>query len=277
MIDFHLRDILAALAQLNIAKAWARCGDSDDFPSVEAVAKLWEYLAPVEKEILNLDMPTARYRIAKLQALFSTGAATTYHSLELELGELWDAIERDAREEYFCHYQKYKIQYFKNMGNDLALVFQNFSSTREEIIAGVDCYALGHNTACVFHMSRVGEMGLRIIAEERGVKSIKKRGASVPVEWATWGEVFNAIEPRLTEIRHKPNGPKKDAALAFYDTIKSDLKAIQSLYRDQTMHLRGSYDDAEAQSAMFRVRQMMTTLASKLDEASIKKIHWSAW
>jgi hypothetical protein len=55
---------------------------------------------------------------------------------------------------------------------------------------------------------------------------------------------------------------------------RSDGQAAMS---DQTMHLRKSYDDEEAQRAMFRVRELMTTLSSKLSEKSIRKIPWSAW
>ena len=66
-------------------------------------------------------------------------------------------------------------------------------------------------------------------------------------------------------------------ALAFYEPVLSDLRAIQSLYRDQTMHLRDMYDDGEAQSAMFRVQQLMTILSAKLSESSIRSIPWRAW
>jgi hypothetical protein len=123
-------------------------------------------------------------------------------------------------------------------------------------------------------MSRVAEIGLRTIARERGIKNARK---DVPLDWGTWGQAFNAIEDKLKDIRKNPPGPKKDAALAFYDTVLSDLHAIQNLYRDRTMHLRKRYDDGEAQSAMFRTRELMTTLSSRLREDSIRPIPWSAW
>jgi hypothetical protein len=85
------------------------------------------------------------------------------------------------------------------------------------------------------------------------------------------------MEPTIEELRKKPNGVQKTNALAFYERILSDLRAVQSLYRDQTMHLRDEYDDGEAQSAMFRVRELMNMLASKLDGNSTRAIPWSAW
>jgi hypothetical protein len=150
-----------------------------------------------------------------------------------------------------------------------------FPSAKDEIIAGIDCYALGHHPACVFYMCRVGELGLRIIGRERGIKKLANR--KTPIEYGTWGQVINAIQPTIEKIKnHKAKGPQKEAALKFYETVISDLRAIQNL-RDPTMHFRDSYDKGQAESAIFRVKQLMTTLAEKLDENSTRAIPWVSW
>jgi hypothetical protein len=190
------------------------------------------------------------------------------------LNRLDDEIEHGLVEECFFHYSRDNAKLILSVDDNWDKVFKEFPSSKIEIVAGVDCYAIGHNTACVFHMVRVGELGLRTIGRECGVETVRN---NVSIEWGTWGQVFQAIEPEISAIRKKQNGHQKDAALAFYDTILSDLHAIQSLYRDHTMHFRGKYDDGEAQSAMFRVRSLMMTLASKLDESSTEAIPWSAW
>jgi hypothetical protein len=98
----------------------------------------------------------------------------------------------------------------------------------------------------------------------------------VPLDWGTWGQIFQAIEPTIAAIQAKTNGPKKDAALAFYKTVLSDLRAMQG-FRDNAMHFRSDYDPGEADSAIFRAKSLMTTLATKLDESSTRAIPWSAW
>ncbi len=278
MIDFHLREFMKALDEMNHAQIVAHLGEHDDFVSLNDTTTIGEQLSRIKHVCIDLKMLRTMERISNITNLFSPGAASTYGTLCNEIYELFNAIERDAGDEYFCHYRKDRLVYLQNMDADWGLVFEKFKSTKEEIAVGIDCYALGHNTACVFHMSRVGEMGLRIIAQERGVKAIKgKKGIPIHVEWANWGQVFAAMEPSIKEIKQKPNSGQRDAALVFYETILSDLHAIQSLYRDQTMHLRKSYDDGEAQSAMFRVRELMTTLSGKLSDNSIFRIPWSAW
>jgi len=220
-------------------------------------------------------MTTVVDRITKIKNFYSWGARTANGDLVHDLDELMAAVKRDAREEFFCHYPKDRIVFLQRMQVEWATVFASFPSAKREIEEGIDCYALGHNAACVFHMSRVGEIGLRTIGRELGVKAV--RGGKVQIEWATWGDVFKAIEPTIASIRQKSNGAQKTNALTFYERILSDLRAIQSLYRDQTMHLREQYDDGEAQSAMFRVRELMGVLASKLDENSTRAIPWGAW
>ena len=277
MIDFHLRRFIEALEKMETVETISRLRGKDEYPFPEWISFINKNLAAVQKEVNNLNMKTAIYRIDEIKHNFSTAGSASFDVLVQEISELRKAIKLNSRDEYFHHYQKDRLTYLHRINDDWGSVFQNFKSAKLEIVSGVDCYALGHNTACVFHMCRVCEIGLRAIAKERGIKTLKKRGVLVPVEWGTWGEVFQRLDPAIEEIRKKPRGEKKDAALSFYETIRADLKAIQSLYRDQTMHLRGNYEDSEAQSAMFRVRELMTTLASKLDETSIKKIAWSGW
>jgi hypothetical protein len=119
-------------------------------------------------------------------------------------------------------------------------------------------------------MMRTAEFGLRMIARERGTKSVGRK----PIEWATWQEVFQAIEEKLRVIRQATQGPKKYAALRFYEGALSDLRTLQTNYRDPTMHFRDSYDRGQAQSAMFRVKSLMANLAAKLREDRIRKIRW---
>lgn len=278
MIDFHLRSFIDALADLNIAQTRARMAVPDEFVSSEQLALIGDSLARIKSECVNLDLPISKVRLGRLGMLFAPSACSTNGCLSHEIDELFNAIEIDARGQYFCHYRSDRVPFLLKIETEWSAAFDAFPYVKAEIIAGVDCYALGHNTACVFHMARVGEMGLRLIAQERGIKALKgKKGVPIPVEWATWGQVFGAMEPTIREIKQKPNGAQRDAALKFYETIVSDLHAIQSLYRDQTMHLREDYDDGQAQSAMFRVRELMNTLASKLDGDRPKAIPWGAW
>ena len=246
MINFQLRGYIQALEHLDIAKSRARARDQFESMPGEVKQLIQNNLGPIEHFAISLGMLTALPHVSRLNTMLSI-SAVTYGTVLREIEELWNSLDHDSYAHFFYHYPADRLKFLRDLSENWATVLTAFPSAKPEIEEGVDCYALGHNAACVFHMARVGEIGLRTIARERGLKNARK---NVPLDWGTWGAVFGAIEGQLKAIRNRPPGPKKDAALAFYDTILSDLHAIQSLYRDRTMHLRKNYDDGEAQTAM---------------------------
>ena len=94
---------------------------------------------------------------------------------------------------------------------DWKKTWYQFREVRDDIISAIDCYAMGHNTACVFHLMRVAERGLRALAKERQVTWPKH-----PIEWATWQDILGEIEKKVKPVSSWPRGEKRDAALGFY-------------------------------------------------------------
>jgi hypothetical protein len=166
------------------------------------------------------------------------------------------------------------------VGTQWQPIVASFKATKREIEAGLDCFAFGDYPGCIFHMIRMAEIGLRATARERGIKSVRN---NKPIEYAMWGEVIAALEVAIQEIEN-PKGrnrkpltaqqrARREEALHFYRTIVSDLRALNGL-RDQTVHWRDSYDKGEAFTAISRTHEMMTVIASKIDEHSVRKIRW---
>jgi hypothetical protein len=190
------------------------------------------------------------------------------------LSELYDAIEHDLRQENFYHYSREMAALLLSVrsGADVEwkAIIDAFPSSEREIEPGIDCFARGDFSGCVFHMVRIAELGLRTIAGERGVASV---GKNKPLEWGMWGDVFQAIDKQLEEIRNKPAGPRKEAADMFYRGALSDLRFLQT-YRDPTMHFREEYGKGEAYDATYRVKALMKTLAFKLSEGNTTPIDW---
>jgi hypothetical protein len=206
-----------------------------------------------------------------------------HHFIPVRWGKLRDRLEQLGDDigagigrECFFHYPRDKAIMLFRVEQQWAVVIKSFSSARQEILSGIDAYAFGNNVACVFHMSRVAEIGLRALGKERRVK-LKHKGKPIDIEWATWGGVLSAIDAKIIEITKKPNGPQKDKAFNFYKSAASDLRAIQSLYRDPTMHFREEYDPGQVQSAIFRTKSLMEALSTKLSDSSTSQIPWRAW
>ena len=197
-------------------------------------------------------------------------------NLLTHLDALEDALQDNLRWALFYHYPRGKALLLVQAEENWAAPLKQFPSVKEDLMAGLDCYALGHNMGCVFYFMRVAEFGLRIVAAERQISSVRSR---TPVDRGTWGQVIEAIEKKAEAILQAKAGPEKDAALKFYNSVIADLWALLEVYRNDTSHLRGSYDEGAAQSgaaqsAMFRVKELMMMLSGKLDEGVTAEIDW---
>lgn len=275
MIDMNLGIFLFALSQLDVIRVHAASGDPDEFPGDDVIATLHDKLMALKLTAERLAMPTVLARIKKIEAYFNEGVRSTNGQLFHELEELSDAIQHDAKDEYFFHYPreaaKLALDVLRDTDPEWAKITTAFPSSKREKEAAVDCFAFGDFSGCVFHMVRIAELGLRAIAEERGVTTVAK---GRPLEYGMWHDVFVAIDGQLSLIRNKPVGPNRDAAMAFYQGAISDLRFLQ-LYRDPTMHFREEYGKGEAYDALHRVKTLMTKLATKLSEGQITPIDWN--
>jgi hypothetical protein len=285
MINFGMREFLLCLEFIDGHLKRARAENPDEMISPEhqyAIENNSEKaIFPV---IAKLQIDEARLASLKLQDFIQTQwryRRCTYSELAAILERLWDDLLEGAKQEYFFHYSKEVASIARpvaegfGVGPEWETIVAKFKSSKREIEAGMDCFAFGDFPGCVFHMMRIAELGLRAIARERGVRSLRgKRGQPKPIEWGTWQDVFEAIEKKVSEIHNATQGPDRDDALAFYQTALSDLRLMRSLYRDPTMHFRETYDKGEAYSAIFRTNTLMNMLAKRLNEENPRKIGW---
>ena len=161
--------------------------------------ELESFIKELSNILSKLCLEGSMRTIDNLQKL--CGHDYSYDELIRLLERLPSDIEADTKPQFFFHYQKDMAFLLLNWEKKWEAVLKAFRSVKPEIEAGIDCYAIGHNTACIFHMTRVAEFGLRAIAKERGIKAVGRRKPT-PIEWATWGLVIGEIEKAIEEIRY---------------------------------------------------------------------------
>jgi hypothetical protein len=271
MMNWSLQGFALAVAAISRESATtARCIENS--PNTQIAfgdkAQVDGSLQFAQEQIQRLNLTSARQRLERLlvrlrsSPYLSVGGTSfyTHEQLHRDLVTLTEAIEDDIKTEYFYHYPR----------NKAALIFQNgvwlpafeaFPSTRPEAEAGIDCYALGHPTACAFHMMRVAELGMRALARERQVTFPRH-----PLEWAEWENIIDGIESSARAATNGwSRGPARDAARSFYTAAVAQLRAFKET-RNRLMHTRGSFDDLDAQRAMNQVRDFMVGLSAKIGE-----------
>jgi hypothetical protein len=142
-------------------------------------------------------------------------------------------------------------------------VFDIFPEARQDVKDAGNCLAASLPTACVFHLMRVSEHGLRKLATKLKVK-LTHSGKPCPLEFGDWDKVITAIRNKILEARKLPAGPKRQAKFEAYSNAADHCEYMKDIWRNNTAHARRPYSHNEALGAMNRVRDFMELLARGL-------------
>jgi hypothetical protein len=136
-----------------------------------------------------------------------------------------------------------------------------FSSVTYEIEEAAKCLAFERSTACVFHLMRVLEVGIKSAARCLNIAD--------PVKDAerNWGAMLRALKSEM-ERRNKANPKlwKSTADKEFFEEIYASIDAVRNVWRNATMHIENKYTEEEAEHILSAVRGFMRKLASRVDE-----------
>lgn len=133
-------------------------------------------------------------------------------------------------------------------------VFEKFPSANYDIAEASKCFALSRDTAVVFHLSRVVEIGLKTLAAH----------LSVPVTVPSWDGILKKIDVELAKD-HKEKLPDWKRHEDFYAEASVYLRAYKNS-RNRTQHADKKYTSEEAERIFIAVRSLMQHLATKLSE-----------
>jgi hypothetical protein len=133
-----------------------------------------------------------------------------------------------------------------------------FTTAATEIVAARRSYAVAQYTACVFHLMRACEVGLKALYKTLNIASPKLADS--------WGNLLRPMDEQL-----KKNAKDRYGEWAtnpdFFDQATNDVRAIKRAWRDSTMHIESDYDESEALKALNAVTSFFEHLSEKLDQA----------
>lgn len=138
-------------------------------------------------------------------------------------------------------------------------VFTSFPSSKYDVIEAFRAYSFGRNTAAVFHLMRVLEIGLTAFAGVFGVSMMH----------TNWNPAIEQIESSVRDMHKDPKWkvlPDCKEQQEFYAQCASHFGIIKDAWRNYTAHARGKYDDQEASDVFVAVRAFMHRLATRFHE-----------
>lgn len=148
-----------------------------------------------------------------------------------------------------------KEGYFQKTSLFGAEVSKAFPSSSFDIEEAGMCIALSRGTACVFHLMRVMEVGLRSFARNLGI--------SVPDD-KNWGHILREISAATTRL---PDGTTTEKEhKEFCSGATAHLSSVKEAWRNPVMHVRGAYTGDQAEDIFTHVRSFIRQLATRIQE-----------
>jgi hypothetical protein len=186
------------------------------------------------------------------------GRPMLFIDLEPEMRVLKETIEDGLRYIGFYHYPNAKMGILNRVEADWQSAIAKFPSAKADAIEAVDCYALGHYTACVYHLMRLLEHGLREMAH----------AVNLTFDVQQWQTIIEQIESRIRDTGdHWPKSAAKSDWMKFYSEAAKEFFYFKDGWRNYASHGGGPYDEHQALSVLEHVRTFMNHLSTRLSEA----------
>jgi hypothetical protein len=171
-----------------------------------------------------------------------------------DLVDLRSRIDDQLKERWFLYVPPAFQDYYHKPQLFGDGVESSFPSAIDDIEDAGKCLAVGQGTACVMHLMRVMEVGLKALAN------------SLKIPYApSWESYLNQIQSKIA-TKHKTKGVKWKRDEKFYRDVSGDLISVKQAWRNPTMHIDRRYSKEEAEEIFKAVKTFISKIASKMDE-----------
>ncbi len=136
-------------------------------------------------------------------------------------------------------------------------VFNRFPSAVLDVEEAGKCFAFSRFTACVFHLMRVVETGLRELGRSLNDPSLD------PKTNPNWERILKRCDDELKKP-HADRTPEWRNAPQFFAEATANLRAVKDAWRNPSLHVEISYDEDKCSELWNAVRAFMRHLGEGL-------------
>jgi HEPN domain-containing protein len=211
------------------------------------------------REFEECGLPHTADQLKRIVMSLEGGYITDYPDVAPFLPEVMNRLEDECKRKFVLsidgdHSKYYShAQLFDSSDDNVPKVSAQFSSANEDIAEAGNCLACGRPTACVMHLNRIVEVGLKALAAALG---------SAPQN--DWGKYLSKIDEEL-QTRMKASGSRTTDE-QFYAEAQLTCDSVRRAWRNPTMHVDKTYTEERAEEILIAVRSFMRHLATKLHD-----------
>ncbi|BBN89710.1 hypothetical protein AZSP09_27330 [Azospira sp. I09] len=212
-------------------------------------SKLREYA----QDFSALDLPMCRIQAERLAGQMGLNASEIAQGLK----DLYARMEDECTLRKFLTLSDTQAGYVFPSSPPFGLeVVQKLPKIAYEVEEASKCIGLGLDTAAVFHLMRVVEIGIEAIRKSLAIPDpVKASGRN-------WGILIKKISDAISE---KSQWASKDDKQFFFEVLAS-LDAVRNAWRNATMHVETKYKPEESEPIFIAVKSLMKKIANRMDE-----------
>jgi hypothetical protein len=203
------------------------------------------------------DLPASEEFCIVILRLLEDEATSKGRWLHVPTSALTKSIEAELKSKKCLLLRPDRVRYFEAKNLFGERVANRFPLTILDIEEAGKCFSMERFTACVLHLMRVLEIGLRALAT----------ALNVPFEDREMQHVLNALQQewkRRERLKRKPQHWKRDRQ--FYSEAFLEFGYLKDAWRIYAMHGREHYDEERATSILSHVTAFIRHLATRLKE-----------
>lgn len=140
-------------------------------------------------------------------------------------------------------------------------VLDNFGSASYDVEEAIKCRVLGRHTACVMHLMRVCEIGLKAYGTSLGVMT------RITNAQADWGTILRIANDEIQKLNKSGDPTWTTDKRRFFEETHAYLHSVRVAFRNRSMHADERYDYAQAKQIYEAVRVWIRFMAEHLDDA----------
>ena len=178
-----------------------------------------------------------------------------------EFAMLRQTIMSEMKERLFLFVPGDRARYYESDSLVSDLVKKVFPSATRELRSAGNCYAAAQFTACVFHLMRAAEVGVRVLGDALNVSF-----PTHPLELADWQNILDQADSKIVAMKNLPRGTHKDEELHFYSQAAVQFRYFKDAWRVRVAHARETFGEDQALTIMRHTCEFFEVLAPRLTE-----------
>ena len=190
-----------------------------------------------EKHVKYLALKQSLKYIAVMYEKLKATDDYSYQDYQDDIDILQTREEHEMEDIVFGFIPADHASYFQNKELFRPEVNANFKSTVKDIYEAGNCFAHGNYTASVFHLMRVLEIALHVLAKALNVTF----PAAIEIE--NWQNIIEKIESEIARLEKTlPKGTQKSEDLQFYSEAAKEFRYFKNAWRNHVSHSREDYE-----------------------------------